>query len=410
MFFLWSLVAMGLFFTVPVLTQQGHDITVSCGQDSITVSVDLKVRSLLPLDPSGLLLGSCPVSNVAQGQAVFQSEFLDCRFMRMATADILVYKNVLTYQPTTSAFYPSPFSEPIECTYVKSPDWTPPLYNPALGDASGFGTLTFSMDIMADDFSAPRVSTTFFLGSLIPIQAAVDQQFHMPLILFLEECVAATTAVLSPSSQTYSLINNYGCFEDSKTSNSRFLPRSQTSNIQVLVQAFKFMTQNDVYLHCQLVAWDPARLNDPTKKACNFNKTTNRWELLDDPSQYVLCDCCTSSCVGRRKRDADVQGLRHTTVLGPLRIVPEEDPGDFFETKVPAVIIQEEDPVPIWVIFLAGALLVTVLLGALSLMYYFCVWSPSGVQTKPQSELLIPAQIDEVHRVVGIHCSFPKES
>ncbi|MGH0169169.1 UNVERIFIED_CONTAM: hypothetical protein FKN15_017377, partial [Acipenser sinensis] len=88
--------------------------------------------------------------------------------------------------------------------------WTPPGYNSALGDASGFEKLEFTMGIMNDEFSAPRTSSLFFLGSPINIAAAVKQQFHMPLMVYMEECVAASTPELSPSSQTYPLITNHG--------------------------------------------------------------------------------------------------------------------------------------------------------------------------------------------------------
>ncbi|XP_041084379.1 zona pellucida sperm-binding protein 3-like isoform X2 [Polyodon spathula] len=66
------------------------------------------------------------------------------------------------------------------------------------------------MGIMNDDFSAPRTSSLFFLGSPINIAAAVKQQFHMPLMVYMEACVAASTPELSPSSQTYPLITNHG--------------------------------------------------------------------------------------------------------------------------------------------------------------------------------------------------------
>ncbi|XP_066545805.1 zona pellucida sperm-binding protein 3 isoform X2 [Amia ocellicauda] len=396
-------------YVVLVLSQE--DVTIQCGTDSLSVNVTLQ-RRFLPLDPSGLLLGNCPLStvvDVAGGQAVFQMGLLECCSMRMATANVLTYSNVLTYKPTTSSFYPTPFSMPVVCVYSKPPGWAPPLYNPALGDADGFGYLDFSMEIMKDDFSGPRVSSTFFLGSLIPIKAAVAQQSHMPLVLFLEECVAATSANLSASNQTYPIISNYGCFVDSQTSNSRFQSRSHSSEIRLFVQAFRFLEGVDVYIHCQLAAWDPALLNDPTKKACNFNQSTSKW-VDPDGAQSALCGCCSSSCNTRVRRDAAEQGLSHITVLGPVKILAEE-PSGALETEAPAVVMHEGGKFPQWVTLVACALLVLAVLGALSMVYYFCVWQRASVTSKMGQELLIPVQIDDLHRAVGIiHCSFPKES
>ncbi|KAK1146125.1 zona pellucida sperm-binding protein 3-like [Acipenser oxyrinchus oxyrinchus] len=278
MVFLWKCVVFAL-CCVPFAAPQ-EAVNTACGVDSVAVRVLLDYsRPALPLDPSGLLLGTCPPSSSSAGNnmVVFQYGLLDCRFMRMVTANVTSYMNVLTYKPTQSGFYQTPFNQAIVCTYTKPAGWTPPVYNPALGDASGFGKLEFTMGIMNDGFSAPRTSSLFFLGSPINIAAAVKQQFHMPLMVYMEECVAASTPELSPSSQTYLLITNHGCFVDGQAGNSRFLPRVQTSEIRLVVQAFKFTQLNtDVYIHCCLLAWDPAQLNDPTKKACSFNQRTRR--------------------------------------------------------------------------------------------------------------------------------------
>lgn len=48
------------------------------------------------------------------------------------------------------------------------------------------------------------------LGSFMPIWAAVEQKSHQPLLLLMEECVAATTAELQPGSQVYPIIGNKG--------------------------------------------------------------------------------------------------------------------------------------------------------------------------------------------------------
>ncbi|XP_041083331.1 zona pellucida sperm-binding protein 3-like isoform X2 [Polyodon spathula] len=320
--------------------------------------------------------------------------------LAQVTTNLTSYMNVLTYKPTQGGFYQTSFSQAIVCTYTRPAGWTPPVYNPALGDAAGFGKLEFTMGIMNDDFSAPRTSSLFFLGSPINIAAAVKQQFHMPLMVYMEACVAASTPELSPSSQTYPLITNHGCFVDGQTGNSRFLPRVQTSEIRLVVQAFKFTQWNtDVYIHCRLLAWDPAQLSDPTKKACSFNQRTRSWELLDNPGRSSVCSCCTSNCSLRKRRDTAEEGLRHTAVLGPLRILPEElsAGSEEFYQRSPALSLEEPQQVLAWLPVLAAPLLLMALLGSLAIM---CMWYRRGLCSKSSSELLIPAPT-EMHTAVG---------
>lgn len=69
--------------------------------------------------------------------------------------------------------------------------------------------LTYQFPAIAD-FSGPAESTSFSLGSFIPIMASVAQKSHQPLLLLLEECVAASTQELHPESSTYPIIANKG--------------------------------------------------------------------------------------------------------------------------------------------------------------------------------------------------------
>ncbi|MGH0191771.1 UNVERIFIED_CONTAM: hypothetical protein FKN15_074468 [Acipenser sinensis] len=94
----------------------------------------------------------------------------------------------------------------------------------------------------------------------------------------------------------------------------------------------------------------------------------------------------------RKRRDTAEEGLRHTAVLGPLRILPEElsaGSQEFYQ-RSPALSLEEPQQALAWVPVLAAPLLLMALLGALSLGYYMCVWRPR-LCSKSSSELLIPA-------------------
>ncbi|XP_051556237.1 zona pellucida sperm-binding protein 3-like isoform X6 [Myxocyprinus asiaticus] len=257
--------------------------------------------------------------------------------------DQIVFQTEIT---STTSLKTTPVYYPVSCAYERPENWAPPLYDPLLFQTHGQGDLAFHMALMKDDFSGVATSTTFSLGSMIPIAASVDQQSHQPLMLLLEECVASTTPEIGPDSHIYPLITNKGyvqrlvvlfstsslaaflnylififrCLVDSKKTSSVFLPRSQLSEIRLNLQAFKFAIGEDVYIHCKLVAWDPRDL-DGGKKACQYDKSSSRWLLLDDPSQSSLCSCCDTKCRGRKKRGITADSLMLNSVLGPLVII-----------------------------------------------------------------------------------------
>ncbi|KAI4796144.1 hypothetical protein KUCAC02_029420 [Chaenocephalus aceratus] len=158
------------------------------------------------------------------------------------------------------------------CHYVKEnkrpKDWYATIYDPVFKTYS-LGDLQFNIGLMNDDFSGPAESTRFPLGSIIPIMASVVQETHQPLLLLLDECVAATTPELYPESTMYPIISNKGCLLESVSSRSKFEPRQKSSEIRLSLQTFRFAMGEEVFIHCKLLAWDPNGL-DSTKKACHF--------------------------------------------------------------------------------------------------------------------------------------------
>lgn len=116
--------------------------------------------------------------------------------------------------------------------------WIPAFLNPGSGVSEGRGGLVVHMALLNGEF--PRtaeynmgtfkdsVLSIFLLrhpteqltgvaktnvvplGSFMPIWAAVEQKSHQPLLLLMEECVAATTPELHPGSQVHPIITNKG--------------------------------------------------------------------------------------------------------------------------------------------------------------------------------------------------------
>ncbi|XP_051553328.1 zona pellucida glycoprotein 3f, tandem duplicate 2 [Myxocyprinus asiaticus] len=322
--FLWQ--CCFLFTFAKALGIPEDDISVVCKEHS--VQVKWKLNKSMSVNPTRLFLGSCfpsLFSNVTDdgADAEFYYPISECGFKRMATWKSLIYENKLTYRPLPKPYPPS-FTYPFRCVYDRPKGWTPSFQSLASNIIQGHGELAFHMAILNHDFSGPAQSNVFPLGSFVPIWAGVDQQAHQPLVLLLEECVASTTLEIYPDSLTYPLITNKGCLMDGKNSFSSFLPRYQSSSILLHLQAFRFAVGQEVYIHCKLIVWDPDNLNE-LKKACNYNKATGEWELLDDPSQNALCQCCDSTCSRHSKRGTDSvpQGLVLNSRLGPLMITED---------------------------------------------------------------------------------------
>uniref|UniRef100_A0A8C2A965 ZP domain-containing protein n=1 Tax=Cyprinus carpio TaxID=7962 RepID=A0A8C2A965_CYPCA len=156
------------------------------------------------------------------------------------------------------------------------------------------GLVTFNMELMNSDFSAPAPSMRFQLGSIIPFRATVESQSHRLLKIYMERCVAATDANISRAAQVHPIIANIGCLIESKSANSSFLPRRRPAEIRLYLQAFKFALGQNIFLHCDLEAWDVQCVD---RKACHYMQ--QQWELLDDPSQSNLCSCCEFTCYRR---------------------------------------------------------------------------------------------------------------
>ncbi|CAJ1071552.1 zona pellucida sperm-binding protein 3-like [Xyrichtys novacula] len=291
------------------------DMNLDCRPGSVTL---VWTESRSEVDPSLFRLGNCFPSSFSGQEAVFNVDLNDCNFRRLVTSDKLIYTNDLTYISHPDSLILS-FNHLVVCTYERPKDWYPLIYSPVF-DTYGEGDLEFHIRIMNDDFSGPAESTSFPLGSIIPIKATVEQKTHQPLLLLLEECVASTTAELQQDSSIYPIIDNKGCLLDSKISRSRFEPRQKSSEIQLSLQAFKFALGEEVVIHCKLLAWDPSLL-DHTKKACHYVKDYG-WELLDNPGYNNLCDCCESSCKSRRTRSTVLgkHGRVQKAVLGPITI------------------------------------------------------------------------------------------
>ncbi|XP_062411358.1 zona pellucida sperm-binding protein 3-like [Sardina pilchardus] len=305
-----------------VTAVQAVDFSVECGGDSVTVNWPMGLQNQPDIDPSFVRLGYCTPTSISVipggAQVVFPLKEWRCGAEVMALKDDVVLSTELTYAPESGDVF---LLQAVVCTYPRPDGWTPHIFRPVI-ETFGTSELVFTMSLMNDDFSGPAVTPKYTLGSLIPISASVNQQAHQPLLLLLEECQASALDQPLPHPETYPIINNMGCFTDSRKTMSRFQPRQRSSEIQLYLQAFAIAIDQPVYIHCKLVAWEENGFNEG-KKACHDKNGS--WELLDDPAQSSLCNCCDyggdHGCQSRRRRALGGKGMTRNAVVGPLTIV-----------------------------------------------------------------------------------------
>ncbi|KAE8634034.1 hypothetical protein XENTR_v10002179 [Xenopus tropicalis] len=304
-----------------------------CNRTSVSLAVKIDpLGTGLQLDPSNLFLGQChPSSTIAlRGYFVFEYSLRDCGFSRLTYGNTVKYSADLVYTPSGSSYpkFSQPFREQINCNFTRSLSPTPSNLI-VESQLSGAGSLLFSGQFMKGDFSGRSDLKVFTLGTPIFVELSVLPGLHLPSQIYVDQCTVAPTDSLSNAKETYSLIQNHGCFVDGKEATSTYLARPAPSSIRLTFQALSFKDlDTDLFLHFQVVVWDPKDVSDPSRKACSYLIDSARWILLDNPSDRSLCNCCDTICrprSSRRRRQANSDdmeevGLVHNMVLGPFRV------------------------------------------------------------------------------------------
>ncbi|XP_036614897.1 zona pellucida sperm-binding protein 3-like [Trichosurus vulpecula] len=263
------------------------------------------------INPSDLTLGpgACQYTafHESNDTIVFEAGLHECGSRLQVTTDLLVYSINLYYNPTPAGnsviLRNSPAVILIECSYPRrsnvsskaiQPTWTP--FSSMLSSQKG---LKFTLQLMTDDWSTKRVSSSYQLGDVISIQADVNSRGHVTLRLFIDSCVV-TSKPNQDSTPSYTIIDFHGCLVDGRPENvgSTFIsPRAKPETLQFIVDAFKFSREakDQIYITCHLKATEAADLPDPSNKACSFNKSSQEWSPVEGTDN--ICSCCEAgSC------------------------------------------------------------------------------------------------------------------
>ncbi|XP_073402848.1 uncharacterized protein [Dendrobates tinctorius] len=366
---------------------QSSPISVQCGEAKMVVMVNRDFYGNGKLvKPTDLTLGSCrPGQQTTDTMVVFDNGLQECGNSLEMTLDWLIYTSNLHYAPTSSRNIPIIRSNsavvPVQCFYPRhgnvSSNAIKPTWTPFSTTVTSDERLAFSLQLMTSDFSAPSSILVFRLGEMLFIEASLDIQNHVPMILFVDRCVATIMPDVN-SRPSYDIISNNGCMIDSmeEDSSSGFVsPRPQANKLQFMVDAFRFTDSavSTIYITCTLRAADINQIPDPMNKACSYNKASNSWSSVEGSSG--ICQCCTTrncataagqrtqwgSSSGRQrgfgKRDVGSHLEKHgTATLGPILVTGSKSnqvtsAGTFQGSRMTA----DREPLQLWVLVIIGS-------------------------------------------------------
>ncbi|KAF4112701.1 uncharacterized protein LOC131541144 [Onychostoma macrolepis] len=345
-----------------------NDVSVDCGGDSVTVR--WRLDSPQKLDLSRALLGDCPPISTESGDTLlFSVSLRDCGFHRQVTLDRVTYSNLLTYDRRPALTF---LSRSVRCVYDLPASRTTVF---SAEEDYDDGAVTFSLELMNGDFSAPAPSLRFRMGSALLVRATVESRSRRPLWIYMESCMVATDADISRAARVHPIIANAGCLMESKWGNSSFLPRRRPAEIRLYLQAFKFALGQNIFLLCDLEAWDVQRVD---RRACHYIQQQRRWKLLDDPSQSYVCSSCDSSFF---RRTNAASGVSARKVLGPF--VMEEE-----SLETPSSAEHAVSDAPVWLMVVSVAAALGTVVGVLAVSYYLCFWRGGRLGYRPSRDLL----------------------
>ncbi|XP_069018627.1 zona pellucida sperm-binding protein 3-like [Embiotoca jacksoni] len=259
-------------------------VAVECKERDVHVEVKKDMfGSGQFINPADLTLGACGV--VAEdGNAqvlIFASALHGCGSSLMMTEDSLIYMFTLNYNPQPMGGSPivrtSKAAVVVECHYPRKHNVSSlpldPLWVPFSAVKMAEEFLYFTLTLMTDDWLHQRPSYQYFLGDMINIEATIKQYSHVPLRVYVDNCVATLTYD-TPSSPRYAFIANHGCFLDARITGcaSKFMARTVDNKLQFQLEAFRFQGSDSglLYITCQLKATSAAYSIDSEHRACSY--------------------------------------------------------------------------------------------------------------------------------------------
>ncbi|XP_077475381.1 zona pellucida sperm-binding protein 3-like [Stigmatopora argus] len=307
-------------------------VRVTCTPTSMVIHVKTDLYGPRHrMDPGEIYLGDLKYSHLRQCQAtlagnselIIKAGLQHCGTELSMSDDSMIYSNRLTFSPSLhrhGIVRKTQNVVPVFCSYKRTdssePQAPPQISNPSTNNQPKASP--FALRLMSDDWARSRVSNVFYLGDVVNVEVSYNNPKEKRQ-LFIDGCVAT----LSPDATSvprYFLIENNGCFTDSRQrgSNARFLSRPRADVLQLQFDAFLFRhdERNTLFLTCQLKATSEMWTSTPVDKACTY--VESRWENVDGMPD--VCRCCDGTCEQHAPKHLNSDGKTacDLIVLGPL--------------------------------------------------------------------------------------------
>ncbi|XP_068427464.1 zona pellucida sperm-binding protein 3-like [Clinocottus analis] len=313
-------------------------VVVNCHADAMRIVVQADMFDAgLAVDGRHLRLGPGSGSEcgaVSSGEAEFtvQADLRDCGTKLSSTKEKLIYSNVLVYSPEPSSeglLRLNGATIPVQCHYEKryavaavplQPTWLP-----LVSSVSAEDHIDFNLLLMTDDWQFQRGSVSYFLGDPVHIEVSAVVGHHLPLRVYVDNCVATATPD-ADATLRYDFIEHNGCFADAYLTNSSsyFLPRGEEHKLRFQLEAFRFHQEpsNRVYITCYLKAVPVELSVSSQNRACSLIE--NRWRSVDWNDE--ACRSCDVSSQTEEPRPTEVLKTTVGTQAWPSEPPQEQQP------------------------------------------------------------------------------------
>ncbi|XP_035026552.2 zona pellucida sperm-binding protein 3 [Hippoglossus stenolepis] len=294
----------------PELGARPRPVVLRCHPDSMEVVVQADLFDTgLQVDGRHLRLGSDPAAEYSacsaapSGEAEFtiRAHLMDCGTELSSTKEKIIYSTILVYSPETSPdglHRLDAATIPVECHYEKryaldgislQPTWIPLVSTTTAEDQ-----IDFNLRIMTDDWLFERASYSYFLGDRIHFEVSAIPGNHMPMRVYVDQCVATATPDAEANIK-YDFVEHNGCLTDTYLTNSssHFLPRAEEHKLRFQLDAFRFYQEPriQVYITCYVKAVPVTSTVSSQNRACSLIE--NRWRSVDGNDQE--CRSCDIS-------------------------------------------------------------------------------------------------------------------
>ncbi|XP_030046178.1 zona pellucida sperm-binding protein 3 isoform X2 [Microcaecilia unicolor] len=332
-----SLLALWVLLGVWRVSAQNASVSLNCGSSRLVITVEMNLfGNGVLVQPEELVLGkNCSVSHKLEDILLFDYLLQDCGAVRKFLSNTIQYENQLHYRPSHTGVIQrtNAVSMPVSCFYPRTGNTSSlgvqPTWSPFRSTYHGKGRLEFMLQLYDNTWSAPQKNAHYFYGDLLNIQASMVTLHHVPLRIYVDECVARPS---KDSILKYEVIIDHGCLVDGVQSRSKFVRPRGDDFLRFQLDVFTFAKALDKQIilicHLKVVNVDTAMTQARLNKACSYNSSSAAFSS-EEPGED--CSCCNSAvgCRAMEKRRRRQLMLTDShweanVSLGPILIMPTE--------------------------------------------------------------------------------------